>query len=113
MQNIAQIFGLYEMAYDAIIGNHNFFTIKITIIALSDTRQPENVEYAECLKENIVDSMTCIVHGALYAEVVANNPQNQMLMNGHVKNHFPKLQTFIENATKRQYNPTIVIFPSL
>lgn len=94
IQNIAQIFNLYEMAYDA-------------IIALSDTKQPENIEYAECLKENIIDSMVCIVHGALYADIVVNNQEAQHITHQHVKNHFPKLQTFIENATKRQYNPTI------
>lgn len=90
VQNMKDILSLYEIAYEA-------------IIVLSDSNVPDNLEYAEVLKENIIDSIVCIVHGALYNDESGMNMEKLNL----IKIHFPKLQEFIQKATSRKYNPTI------
>lgn len=89
--NLRDILQLYEMAYDA-------------IATLSDSNIIDNVEYAEILKEHIVDSMVCIIHGAIYSEEAAGGLDQIMTL---MRDHFPKMQIFISTATRREHNPTI------
>lgn len=89
-QNLKEILGLYEMAYSA-------------IIQLSDSKNTDNIEYAEILKENIIDSIVCIIHGSMYDDQPGMAPDRALL----VRDHFPKIQSFIKKATNTQYNPTI------
>lgn len=63
--NIGEIFRLYEMAY-------------LAVKTLYDTKQPENIEYSEILKENLIDSLVCIIHGAVYSDE-AQGQKNEIL----------------------------------
>lgn len=62
---IKNILELYEMGYQA-------------ILQLSESKINDNIEYAEILKESIVDSLVCVIHGAIYSDEAQQDIQTIM-----------------------------------
>jgi len=74
------------------------------ITQLAQSKIQDNIDYSEVLKESIVDSLVCVIHGSIYSAEADVTMETVMLL---YKEHWSKLQLFISEACERKHNPTV------
>lgn len=85
IEQLQDVVSTLEMAFDA-------------VLVLQRSNDPEYVEYADSLKETVLDCYLCIIHGIYYETKVAD---------GILENAFKKLTDFIRSTVASELNPKI------
>jgi len=78
---LENLMAIYDMAFDAVV--------------MLEMQDNDNEDYAEALKERLIESYTCVLHGTSASKSLIK--------------HLPRLMKFISQTCNKSLNPTVVL----